>query len=629
MTSYKQFKKICVCLLAAAAMTALCGSGLLYRPDNALSDRLYQKPQALDGNIAILEIDQRSLDELGPIQNWGRGLMADIIRRLCTDPENAPAVIGLDILYSGETEAAGDQALADACSLGVPVVAACAADFGSRLVTAEDGSFYMDPSSIVGFDGPYDALSSAAAAAGHINTMLDEDGVLRHAIWRLKLPDGSEVPSLAAQICRIYTEKMDLRGEDGGQSAGPETEPGPETAPHIDEHSLWYVPFRAAPGGYSDGYSVSGLLDGTLPPEIFADKIVLIGPYASGLQDHFITSIDRAQHMYGVEYQANQIDALLHGDRKAEALLFPQLLTVFFLSALCLYFFLDRRILISVAVWSAVCCFSLIFCVLLYQNGTVLRALYVPFSVTLLFIASVALNYTRAALDKRRVTNTFQRYVAPEIVRELLHDGSDSLETGGRLTEIAVLFVDIRGFTTMSERLAPAQMVHILNRCLTLTADCILENGGTLDKFIGDCTMAFWGAPLPQKDSIFKAVKTALDMQERSRRLNESLRAQCGFTVSFGIGIHCGPAVVGNIGSPFRMDYTAIGDTVNTASRLESNAPPGNILVSAAVADAVRDRVQLTSLGTNITLKGKTEGFEIFRVDGLSPEKTSREDHKV
>ena len=191
------------------------------------------------------------------------------------------------------------------------------------------------------------------------------------------------------------------------------------------------------------------------------------------------------------------------------------------------------------------------------------------------------------------------------------------MELGGKLTHIAVLFVDIRGFTPMSEMLTPNQVVEILNRYLTLISRCILENGGTLDKFVGDAAMAFWGAPLPQDDYVMNAARAAMDMVNGSRTLSRELMEQYGRTVSFGIGIHAGEAVVGNIGSPQRMDYTAIGDTVNTAARLEANAPKGTIYISRAVADALDGRIRTTSLGSTIKLKGKQDGFEILTLDEL------------
>ena len=171
-----------------------------------------------------------------------------------------------------------------------------------------------------------------------------------------------------------------------------------------------------------------------------------------------------------------------------------------------------------------------------------------------------------AVLARQRVTRTFERYVAPEIVREILKEGSDSLKLGGTLCDIAVLFVDIRGFTTMSERLAPEEVVLILNRYLAMTSGCIENNRGTLDKFVGDATMAFWGAPLPVEDSVYLAAKTALEIARGADALSETLKREIGEELRVGVGFHYGPAVVGNMGSELRMDYTAIGDTVNTAA---------------------------------------------------------------
>ena len=161
-------------------------------------------------------------------------------------------------------------------------------------------------------------------------------------------------------------------------------------------------------------------------------------------------------------------------------------------------------------------------------------------------------------------------------------------------------------------------LAKIVNKYLTLTTECIMKNHGTLDKFVGDCTMAFWNAPVEQEDPVYLACKAAMDMVEGSKALGQELQERFGRTVHFGIGVHYGPAVVGNIGAPKRMDYTAIGDTVNTASRLESNAPGGTILISRAVADILGDRAQVTSLGSSIRLKGKAEGFEILTLDHLS-----------
>lgn len=169
----------------------------------------------------------------------------------------------------------------------------------------------------------------------------------------------------------------------------------------------------------------------------------------------------------------------------------------------------------------------------------------------------------------------------------------------------------------MSEALEPTQVVDVLNTYLNLTNDCIMNNEGTLDKFIGDATMAIFNAPLPLEDYVYKAVKCAWEMTQRAEEIGKELREKYSREVSFGIGVHCGKAVVGNIGTKMRMDYTAIGDTVNTTARLESNAKAGEILISKEVYERLKDRIEVTSYGTSIKLKGKSEGFEVYRVDKL------------
>lgn len=580
----------------------LCVFCVLYTQDAYVADALYQRPVPQDGNIVLINIDQKSLEELGPFAEWGRALMGDVIHTLTDNPDTAPAVIALDVLYVGESnDPQGDEYLAQACNGVTPVVTACAGVFGTELKESEDGSFYMDDHVVTAFDEPYEALKMATKQ-GHINSMFDKDGILRHGIWQIDLPDGREVPSFHRQIYELYCERV-------GKKAN--------TIPYYDKNYYYYVPFQGKPKAYDDGYSVVDLLNGEISPESYAGKIVLIGPYAAGMQDDFTTAIDHTGKMYGIEYQANMIDALLHGVTKREVPKLWQAAVVLILSVLWGLFFYNRKLVPSALGWLGIVVGYMGICMIAYEQGWILSPLYLPLSVTVLFICSMASNYVRAALEKRKVTDTFRRYVAPEIVSELLKEGSKADVLGGRLCEIAVLFVDIRGFTAMSEVLRPEEVVEILNRCLSMTSECILENKGTLDKFIGDCTMAFWGAPIPQEDCVYKAIKTAFHIMERAKGINVSLEEKFGKTISFGIGLHYGPAVVGNIGAKNRMDYTAIGDTVNTASRLEDAALGGCIYVSHEVAEKLQGRVRFTSLGESIPLKGKNVGFEILCAEEL------------
>lgn len=226
----------------------------------------------------------------------------------------------------------------------------------------------------------------------------------------------------------------------------------------------------------------------------------------------------------------------------------------------------------------------------------------------------------RHLLETQKITNIFQHYVDPSVLKELLRNDLSRQELYGKNVEIAVLFADLRSFTALAEQVTPETVVEILNEYLTVTSRAVKTHGGTLDKFIGDCTMAFWGAPLPCEDGVYQACLAAVDMLEGGRVLTESMRRRFGREVALGIGIHVGRAVVGNIGAPDRLDYTAIGDAVNTASWLESIAPPGAIYISRKVADRLGSRAVVTSVGRDIRLKGKKEGFEVLTLDQLQVE---------
>lgn len=598
---HKKYGTGIIMVLIAAVLTLFAASGLLDTVDLAASDAFYQRRSASDGEIVLVGIDQRALQDIGPYNQWGRDIIAMALEALNESEKCRPAAIAIDVLYSGDTDEGADVYLAEAAGQYGNVITACAAEFGSALSEDEKGEYHLDTFSVTAFDEPYETLQKATVQ-GHINAMLDTDGILRHHLLKLSLPDGTEVPSLALEAARMYREYHGME---------------PVKLPPVDARGFWYLPFCGIPGDFYESISVADLLSGEIPADYFAGKIVLIGPYAAGLQDSYLTAADHAGPMYGVEVQANAVQALLWEDYKQEAGDGIQLVVLFVVLLTGLAGFWKRKLRFSTGLWIFLCTGSLLLCHLMYERGQVLHVLWVPVGVTILYAGCIAFNYVQAAMEKRRVTNTFRRYVAPEIVTEILKEGSDALELGGRLTEIAVLFVDVRGFTPMSELLKPTQVVEILNRYLTLISDCILKNGGTLDKFVGDAAMAFWGAPLPQEDYVMHAVKAASDMAEGSKTLSKELLEQFGRTVSFGIGVHVGEAVVGNIGSPQRMDYTAIGDTVNTAARLEANAPGGTIYISRAVADALGDRIRTTSLGDTVKLKGKKEGFEVLIMEEI------------
>lgn len=588
-------------VLAAALFTVIAATGFLYHADNVVSDALYQKRTASDGQIVLVGIDQKAIEMLGPVSGWTRDIMAMTIETLNQSSEVHPAVIGIDVLYVGATDPSLDAWLAEAAGLYGNVVVGCAAQYGTSLEETGVDSMTLDDFSVLMVEEPFTALKDLTVQ-GHINAMLDKDGILRHQLWEVRY-GGETIPSFASVIADKYCKEI---GEE------------PCVAPPIDERGFWYLPYSGKPGDYSESISLADVLWGEVPAEYFADKIVLIGPYAPSLQDDFFTSIDHASPMYGIECHANAIEAILAGNYKKEVPEALQLGVLFVLLVAAGLFFWKRKMLPSTIVWLAGVMVAVGGCYLAYELGYVLHVLWLPLGLTCFYVGCIAFNYISAALEKRRVTMTFKKYVAPQVVNEILASGEyEKLTVGGRLVDIAVLFVDIRGFTTMSESLKPDEVVEILNRYLTLIATCILDAQGTLDKFIGDAAMAFWGAPLAQEDYVLHALEAAMAMKKGADKLSRELLERYGRTVSFGIGVHVGEALVGNIGSPDRMDYTAIGDTVNTASRLESIAPKETIYISQEVVDRMGARIVTKQLEEKVKLKGKAEPLTIYTLEEI------------
>jgi class 3 adenylate cyclase/DNA-binding response OmpR family regulator len=215
--------------------------------------------------------------------------------------------------------------------------------------------------------------------------------------------------------------------------------------------------------------------------------------------------------------------------------------------------------------------------------------------------------------EKEAIRNLFQRYVSPTVVDRLVY-GIENLTLGGTRQEISVLFADLRDFTAFSENLAPERLVEVLNQYFALAVEAILDQEGTLDKFMGDAVMAFFNAPLSQPDHTLRAVRAALKIQQAVADYNSASANQCH--LNFGIGIHIGQAVVGNIGTVQQMNYTTIGDTVNLAKRLQERAEGGQIILSQAAYKAVQNAVEVEDLGS-LTVKGRTASVYTYNLVGM------------
>lgn len=581
-------------VIAAAITLVVALSQGLYSLDKLIADPLYQQPSTPDHTIRILAIDEKTIAAYGDVGQWSREIPARLVELLDEDPETAPAVITFDVLYISQRDAEADQRFADACADGGNVVAACNVVYRTALSRSAQG-IVVDTDHIDMVETPYAALNDAVSV-GFANTYLDKDQFVRYARWKTEY-NGETLYSLPAATYVKYAEAT-------GGTVNP---------PRTDGRDLFSFAYTGKSGSY-EVLSLCDVLEGNIPREVFDDCIVFVGAYAPGMQDAYNAAIQHGTQMYGVEIHANILEALMEG-RTGIACDGTVYAVVAALIALAWYLVSKKlKVVHAALVGAGIIVADVLISKLLYSRGVEVRLIEIVAAVLAIFVFRMAKGYIGETLKKRKILNAFKKYVAPQVVEEVANKGDFTIQLGGEKRHIAVLFVDIRGFTPMSEGLQPEQVVEILNEYLNLTTNAIFKNGGTLDKFIGDATMAVFNAPFALDDYIYRAVCTARDIAAGSEELERKLMERFGKSVSFGIGVNCGDAVVGNIGCDFRMDYTAIGDTVNTAARLESNAKRGQILISEAVYEAVKDRVSVTEVGV-IPLKGKSNDVFVYQVD--------------
>ena len=562
-------------------------------PDLAAKDMLYQQPRGCDSRIKIIAIDDsdESRAVLGNFTTWKRDVYARVIEKL----GDYPTVITLDVLMLGEVDPESDAMLAEACKKSGRVVAAQNINYSVKYETNDDGSGYINYAHIDSVSLP---VTAGAAELGFVNISIKEDGTVRN----LKLTEEFEGETLQHLAYRTYTRYCELTG----------TQP---YTPALDSDGCMWIDYAGRPMDY-EYVPITSVLDGTVDPRAFRDCIVFVGAYAQGLRDEFNVP-DSSDRMFGVEINANIVQALMDGrspvpvSRLSASLLCAVIAAAVYAFAGAVNVRISTPVVITVlALWAGLC-------VLLWHAGFIMPLIYTPVFAALAYLTELIFSYIQDNLEKRRIMSAFRKYVAPQVVENIAKSGNYKLNLGGERKHIAVLFVDIRGFTSMSESLEPEQVVDIVNTYLNLTTKSIFANEGTLDKFVGDATMAVFNAPFDLDDYVFRAVKTAMDIVAGSAEIEEKFMAKYGKSVGFGIGVNCGDAVVGNMGCDFRMDYTAMGDTVNTAARLEANAGRGQILISREVYERVRDRITAEPIG-EIPLKGKSIGVFVYSVTGMA-----------
>ena len=588
-------------LIPALIMFILIITKPFYNADAFLCDMAYMDLQGPNPNIVIVAIDEEPLIEYGNFSNWSREKSAELVEVLSADEENAPALIGFDIMFIGDSEVnpEADARLVEACKKAGNVVLATNLVYRGATKVDENGKLYYDNWNIETEEVPFDDLFEVTDS-GFATVLTSKDGFVRTAQLFAETDKGDRT-SFAYSL---YENYMEIIGEEA-------------VKPDVSVINQCYFYYSGKVGEFST-VSLRDVLSDEFQKQkgAFKDSIVLVGAYAAGMQDAYRSAINRGKSMQGVEINANLLQALMDGKTAVEAPKGVHAGIMFIVTYLIFFLVRKQKLVISIIEMVVFTGIHILVGRIMALNGKVITQLYVVIVFALIIVYLIVEKYLIEKLRRRKMLSTFKQYMAPQVVDKLTKGNDFEIKLGGEKRDVAVMFVDIRGFTPMSENLQPEQVVQILNEYLTLTTESIFKHNGMLDKFIGDATMAVFNAPFDLEDYLYEAVATAWDIKSGSEKLEKKLMEQFGRTVSFGIGVNCGDAVVGNIGCSFRMDYTAIGDTVNTAARLESRAKPGQILISEKLYKALEDRIEAEEVG-EMELKGKSNKIMVYSVTAI------------
>jgi len=584
-----------VLFLVVFEMTSLFRSA-----ENAVKDVFYRETSVIDPRISVIGIDEETLAAYGSIDVWGREKLDDIIDVLMEDPDNAPAIIAVDIGVFSHKDAEIDAKLVESVKNAGNVIFVSAASFGT--VVEEEGNNYTAELRAIGMEEPFEELKEAALAVGHSNFLPDEDGYVRHALGSYAY-DGRKISSFAVEVVRNYLGEVDERFD--------------------RMNSSYYIDYSGLPGDYYGalgiGLSFKRVLEREIPTAEFRDGIVFIGAYASGMQDHYYTNASRSLMMNGVEIQANISSQIMQGRYFYELPSVGRYVLILLLGLVTVFLIvkLGSRKSFRFAIPGAVV-YVLLAAGLYYFGNLILPVLSPVLAILLPAVFTEIADVFNARQERQRLVMNFSRFMpasVAEAVAEKTAEGNEENAFPGQKKDIAVMFVDIRGFTPISEFMEPEQIAQLINNFISITTAAVFRQGGTIDKYIGDCTMALFNAPLDQEDYVFKAVCAAVEIQEKIGSIVVDPEDPSK-KLKVGIGIDCGSAIVGNIGTRFRMEYTAIGNAVTIASRMEGQAGPGEILVSGHVYDIVKDRVACSHRGT-VLLKGKIQPTDTYLVEEI------------
>jgi adenylate cyclase len=525
--------------------------------------------------IVIVRIDESTFSELNQQWPFPRAMHGEV---LATIAQGQPIGIGVDLIFDAPSSRgpADDEMFGAAVSLAGKVVLGAA-------VVEDIQPFYTR----LTLNAPLPILREGAVAVAPVNMVQDGDGHIRRVPLWVAL-DQERLPSFDVQLYRL--------------AAGA----GIPVAP-LPEHRNVLINFRGGPGTYP-WVSYYRVKNGEIPAEFWKDKLVLIGPTSEILHDQFATAFARGGNMPGIEIHANALETLVRGNPIREA---PRaistvlaMLAALLGCALVVRLHARRAVVVAAAIWIPLTAAA-------FVGFAVADVWMRGMAGSLALAGGVMLTVGEHYIREQRQRKALQQFFSPDVAAEVVRKGG--MTASRRL--VTVLFSDIRGFTSLSERLEPEEVAAMLRDYLSEMTEVVFRHGGTVDKYIGDAIMALYNVPFEDPEHAIKAVRTGLEFQERTLTVSRQWEERLGVPIRNGIGINTGEAVVGTLGSKQRLEYTAIGDTINLGARLESITKDyqANMIISESTYELVKDHFITKELG-EVTVKGKTKPVKIYTV---------------
>lgn len=591
--------------VAAAIGVAFCliaHFGLLHGIQLQTGDSLFKaanlNPQTgPEKDIVIVGIDDRSLEQLGNFSSWPRSYHAQLVDVLA---EAGARVIVFDVLFS--EPAPDDEELAASIGNAGNVILPFIYTIASHKSTAIGQTTTLENAI-----RPLGTLEESALTVGHANVLPDEDGIVRRLPLVVKDNEKYE-PSLALTTIAGY-----LRRSQAIESPVRDNSlPFAGRTISLDDSGnmlINYIGDSGDPLNFETISYVDALRSNSLPAT-FQDKIVVIGVTATGLGDTFWTPMGHM--MNGVELHVIAMHTILSGNFLKLAPSTVTIAVILLLAILCGLAVLRFRVL-----WATL---STVFLFIIYyiaaffffDNGIMLNMLHPPVAVAGTFVGMNIYNVMYERSEKMEITRTFGRYVSPPVVDKILTTlREEDLKLGGTAHEITVLFVDARHFTSLSENIRSEVVVDVLNTYMTVIIESVLKYEGIITNFGGDSIMAVWNAPLESEDHAILATRAAINAQRAIIELQNE--AATLMKMDFGISVNTGEAVVGNMGSKDRLEYSAIGDAVNIAARLAGAVPGGKIWIGASTYEKIKGHISAKQL-ESLSVKGRHEPVQVYEI---------------